>query len=402
MSEKRVTTTDIPEVVAVSGRGDLAATTLVVLMALTLFYLPSVLTIFSQISQPHELIAMGVIMATAYTAVFCLNYFWLVPRLLFRDERKAMYFIINTAIILLICLSVPAWFETHGGIPCPPRHVHHIESPGQYLMGYLRFLLRDSIMMILSAALAYAMRFTRERDLIRRRQLELDAERRRLELRSLRAQLNPHFLFNSLNNIYALIAISPDNAQAALHDLSGMLRFMIYDASAPSVPLEKELRFISDYVALMRLRLRSSMTLTYKTDIHCTCNPVIAPMLLLTLVENAFKHSAPDGPKGFINITVTADDTWLTCTLANTCTPASSLSSDNLQPPVYNSRLSHDSTRLSYNSDNSHTNLSLGIGLANIRRQLNLLYPGAFSLETGCEGSVYRAGLRIATSALLP
>lgn len=399
MNEKSVATTDIPEGTTGSGRGDLAATALVVLMALTLFYLPSVLTIFSQVPQPHELIIMGVIMATAYTAVFCLNYFWLVPRILFRDDRKAMYFIINMALILMICLSVPAWFERHGGIPYPPRHGQHIESSGQQLIGYLRFVLRDGIMMVLSAALAYAMRLTRERDLIRRRRLELDAERRRLELRSLRAQLNPHFLFNSLNNIYALIAISPDNAQSALHDLSGMLRFMIYDASAPSVPLEKELRFISDYVALMRLRLRSSMILTCNIDIHCTGNPVIAPMLLLTLVENAFKHSAPDGPKGFIDITVTADDTCLNCNLTNTCAPISS-TTPTTSPTEHNPRLSHDSTHLSDTSHNS--TISPGIGLTNIRRQLNLLYPGAFNLATGREGSVYCARLSIATSALIP
>ncbi|MDE5796816.1 MAG: histidine kinase, partial [Muribaculaceae bacterium] len=199
----------------------------------------------------------------------------------------------------------------------------------------------------------------------------------------------------------ALIAISPDNAQSALHDLSGMLRFMIYDASAPSVPLEKELRFISDYVALMRLRLRSSMTLKCDINIHCTGNPVIAPMLLLTLVENAFKHSAPDGPKGFIDITVTADDTWLSCNLSNTCAPISSPTPTS-SPTEYNSRLSHDSNNLSDISHNSHTTISPGIGLTNIRRQLNLLYPGSFNLATEREGSVYRARLRIATSALIP
>ncbi|MDE5795670.1 MAG: histidine kinase, partial [Muribaculaceae bacterium] len=206
MSEECVAAKVVTESAPGNGRGDLAATALVVLTAFTLFYLPSVLTIFSQVPQPHELIIIGVVMATAYTAVLCLNYFWLVPRVLFRDERKAAYFIINTALILIICLSVPAWFETHGGIPHPPRHGQRIESSGQHFIGYLRFVLRDGIMMVLSATLAYAMRLTRERDLIRRRRLELDAERRRLELRSLRAQLNPHFLFNSLNNIYALIA----------------------------------------------------------------------------------------------------------------------------------------------------------------------------------------------------
>ncbi len=397
MNNEQVATTIAPETTMSSGRGDFAATALVVLMALTLFYLPSILTIFSQVSQPHRFMIMGIIMATVYAAIFCLNYFWLVPRTLFRDDRKAVYFVINTTLILLTCILVPIWFEAHGGIPRPPRHGTHVELSEQYLMGYLRFVLRDGTMMVLSAALAYAMRLTRERDMIRRRHLELDAERRRLELRSLRAQLNPHFLFNSLNNIYALIAISPDNAQAALHDLSGMLRFMIYDASAPSVPLEKELRFISDYVALMRLRLRSSMTLTCDINTHCTGTPVIAPMLLLTLVENAFKHSAPDGAKGFIDISINADDTWLTCSLSNTCAPIAFNSATN---PSTTPHFSHNSTHLSHPSPDSNPTSSPGIGLTNIRRQLNLLYPDAFSLKTGRDGAVYRAELRIATHAL--
>ncbi|MDE6843424.1 MAG: sensor histidine kinase [Muribaculaceae bacterium] len=377
--------------VAGGTRGDFAATALVVLMVLILFYLPSVLTIFSQMPQSSMMKIMSISMATAYAGIFCLNYFWLVPRSLFRDDRedtfsrflphslfrddrKAAFFIINASIILFVCITVPAWFEAHGGLPHPPRPEPDEKSYEGHLVCYLRFMLRDGIMMLLSVALAYATRLTRERDLIRRRRLELDAERRSLELRSLRAQLNPHFLFNSLNNIYALIAISPDNAQAALHDLSGMLRFMIYDASAPNVPLEKELRFISDYVALMRLRLRSSMTLTCDISIRCTGTPVIAPMLLLTLVENAFKHSAPDGPTGFISITVTADDLALTCILTNTCTP----------------------------EDTSTQSISSGVGLTNIRRQLNLLYPGAYTLTTVCEGTVYRAELRIDATALTP
>lgn len=128
-------------------------------------------------------------------------------------------------------------------------------------MGYLRFVVRDGIMMVLSIALAYALRLAQDRENMRRKRLELEAEQRRIELKSLKAQLNPHFLFNSLNNIYALIAISPERAQKALHDLSGMLRFMIYDAANSFVPLQKEMQFISDYVELMKLRLSSGIRL---------------------------------------------------------------------------------------------------------------------------------------------
>lgn len=99
-------------------------------------------------------------------------------------------------------------------------------------------------------------------------ELELNAEKQKIEIRSLKAQLNPHFLFNTFNNIYALIGFAPDRAQQALHDLSNMLRFMIYDSALPYVSVEKELHFISDYVELMRLRCSSSQRLGCNININ--------------------------------------------------------------------------------------------------------------------------------------
>ncbi len=113
--------------------------------------------------------------------------------------------------------------------------------------------------MILSIALAYAMRLSKTRDEMRSRVLELEAERRNTELTNLKAQLNPHFLFNSLNNIYALIAIDADKAQQSLHELSSMLRFMIYDSESDTVSLAKDMQFLSDFTRLLILRLIPSI-----------------------------------------------------------------------------------------------------------------------------------------------
>lgn len=86
---------------------------------------------------------------------------------------------------------------------------------------------------------------------------ELEKSRAEAELQNLKSQLNPHFLFNTLNNIYSLIAFSPERAQEAVHDLSRLLRYVLYDSSQPMVPLEKELDFIRNYVELMRIRCRN-------------------------------------------------------------------------------------------------------------------------------------------------
>ena len=228
-------------------------------------------------------------------------------------------------------------------------------------------------MMVLSAALAYAMRLSRERENVRRRALELNAEKRELELLSLKAQLNPHFLFNSLNNIYALIGFAPERARKALHDLSNMLRFMIYDAGNASVPLSKETRFISDYVALMRLRLNNNIEVECDIPEVFSVDIDVAPLLFLTLVENAFKHVAPvmtDKPKGFIRISILLHDRQLTGRVVNT----------------YDSEV---------RSQRKNADGHYGVGLENVMRQLRLLYPDRHKLVINDSDNIYSVELSI-------
>lgn len=345
-----------------------------VLLAFVLFYFPSALAIFSNGHEPRRLIAMSVVMATLYSFVFCINYFWLVPKMLFKTEKATLYFIINLLMIISLCTLVQVVMFLLHDAP-PGKHLRHIEPTfWNYLMGYLRFVFRDGVMMVLSAGLAYAMRLSNERENFRRRELELNAEKRQIELQSLKAQLNPHFLFNTLNNIYALIGFAPERAQQALHDLSGMLRFMIYDSVSAYVPLEKEFRFISDYVELVRLRMSESV----KMECHIPSKPssdlYIAPLLFLTIIENAFKHCSQSEAGYFICISISLDDENLTCRVEN--------SAGN---PACN--------------DNSLTKSS-GVGLENVSRQLNLIYPGNHSLLLHLEDGVYLAMISIALSVL--
>lgn len=356
--------------------GRLGGTTTVMLLAFLLFYLPSVLAIFSRSHEPAGWIAMSVCMATLYTAVFCLNYFWLVPAMLIRSDRKTLYFLINLAVILSLCVLVPLIFRIVGEVPWPKRlRAHEPAGMAHILIGYLRFVLRDGVMMVLSAALAYAMRLSRERENVHRQELELDVERRQIELKSLKAQLNPHFLFNSLNNIYALIGFAPDRAQQSLHDLSNMLRFMIYDSTSPTVPLSKEIQFISDYSELMKLRLNSSVRLTFKTDIPEDNGLHIAPLLFLTIVENAFKHSGPNDSDNFISINITLADGMLTGKVSNSMSPK-------------------EEEGKSLPSEES------GVGLVNIRRQLGLLYPDAHSFTIEKKDGVFTAMIAVRASVL--
>lgn len=355
-------------------RSNLSGTATVILLSFLLFYLPSMLALFSHGNEPWEWTVLSMVMATFYTAVFCINYFLLVPRTIFRNDRKILFYLTNLILITFICALIPLWFERHGGMPRPRHPDDHELSIMQYLMGYLRFVIRDGVMMVLAATLAYALRLTQERENMRRTELELDAEKRKIELKSLKAQLNPHFLFNSLNNIYALIAISPERAQKALHDLSGMLRFMIYDAASAYVPLSKEMQFIADYVELMKLRLGSSIKLSCHIQQKGSEGMVIAPLLFLTLVENAFKHVANNGISGFIDISIFIEDEKVVCRVENSCTEGEIRKS--LAPA------------------------ESGIGLRNVRRQLRLLYPDSHSLTLKKEEGVHFAEIIIDKSRL--
>ena len=302
-----------------------------------------------------------------------MNYFLIVPKILFGKDSRILFFTVNFVLVVFLCSLLPLWFEAHGGLP-RPRHLHGVTmTTGQLLVGYVRFIIRDGVMMILSIALAYAMCLSKAREEMRSRVLELEAERRKTELMNLKAQLNPHFLFNSLNNIYALIAIDPDKAQQSLHELSNMLRFMIYDSEAASVPLDKEIQFIRDYIRLMSLRLNPSVTLTSGFPEISDGSLHIAPLLILTLVENAFKHVALKDGKGFIDIRISLNEEGLCCHVSNSCIGKSTA---NLEKGIS------------------------GVGLKNIEKQLGLLYPSEYQLKTECIAGEYHSELIIKNSAL--
>jgi len=191
-------------------------------------------------------------------------------------------------------------------------------------------------------------------------------ERTEAELKNLRQQLNPHFLFNTLNNIYALIAISPDKAQESMLELSKLLRYVLYENNGNFVSLEHELNFIHNYVELMRIRLNSDVDMKINIDVT-EKNKVVAPLLFITLIENAFKHGISPTQSSFIDINIHQNkEKQLNCTIRNSYFPKD-------------------------DSDQSGS----GIGLENLRRRLEILYPHKHILRTEKEGDIFVAELII-------
>jgi LytS/YehU family sensor histidine kinase len=181
----------------------------------------------------------------------------------------------------------------------------------------------------------------------------LEQQRVSSELSVLKAQINPHFFFNTLNNIYALTLLDGEQARTAIHRLSRMMRYVLYDTAGGFTLLSQEVAFVQDYITLMQLRLDDRVTVTFERPNPLRDVPV-ASMLLLPFLENAFKHGVAATQASHIYIALRQ--------------PAP----QTVELEVRNTRLLLPSTDLTGSN---------GIGLANTRRRLDLLYPGRFKLQ---------------------
>ncbi len=296
-----------------------------------------------------------------FVVIFYANYFLFIDRLLFR-KRLPHFLAANLLLFILLTLLLNWWhdyyfFEIAGNTP------HHKAGPPKMM-----FILRDATMMALTAALSVAIKMTANWYITENERKELEKARTEAELQNLKSQLNPHFLFNTLNNIYSLIAIDADRAQYAVHNLSHLLRHVLYEDKSPLIPLDKELDFMRNYIELMSLRLSEKVDL--QVSLPATAEGThIAPLLFITLVENAFKHGVSPTAASFIRIAVTVDaEGTVTCHIANSNHPK---------------------------QDNDRS--GSGIGLPNLRKRLELLYPSRYTLRTAVEGDTYTAQLQINT-----
>ena len=186
------------------------------------------------------------------------------------------------------------------------------------------------------------------------------------ELALLRSQVNPHFLFNTLNNIYSLVCKKSPDAPEAIMKLSSIMRYMLYDANTDKVLLEKEIEYLGSFIELQKLRLRKADFVEFRIEGEVG-NKIIAPMLLIPFVENAFKHGSKLGPSPGIRIHLTVLAHQLLFEITN-----------------------HLKKNLIGQKDNIG-----GVGLQNIKRRLEILYPGKYTLQTITENDIYRVKLSI-------
>lgn len=187
------------------------------------------------------------------------------------------------------------------------------------------------------------------------------------ELNALRNQLNPHFLFNTLNNLYTLAIKKSDKTPEVIEKLSDILDYILYRCENDYVPLSNEVMLLHNYIALEKVRYGKRVQVSFKEEMNGNVN--IAPLLLLTFLENAFKHGvAQEANTAQIGITIIADIKNIDFEIINSVPKGVEIS----------------------NTQDRDT-----IGLENVKKQLDLLYPGNYELDIVNEGNRYKVHLRI-------
>lgn len=276
--------------------------------------------------------------------VFYSNARIIVPRTIIKDNTSPF---LLWALLIVFAMQIIAFFYTsqtdlHSKIRLV-LGLKKYKSP--YFDNYVLML----TLLVLGISTSWAMLQHWQKAAQHKQKLEQD--KTMAELAMLKAQINPHFFFNSLNSIYSLTYTDIEDSRNALHTLSRMMRYLLY-STEETTTLLKEADFMKDFIALMKLRANSKLTIT--TDIPQKIHDYpIVPMLLLPLVENAFKHGVHATDKSEIHISLRQKDSTLEFEVENT------------------------------HFEKSSTTNEGGIGLTNTKRRLHLIYPDKHTLKAG-------------------
>ena len=348
-----------------SNRNQLVVTVLIhVTFIMLMCFLPDILHRYSRASAMWSMSQWTIARAAVIIAVFYLNYLVIIPQLLVRRRKWVSFILLNVVICAAAALLVR--YLSH------LEHLERVQEMGEMArrfpgglpaIDWLSFFLRDFVMQILVCGLAVALSLTQQWYVLQQKHQQALVLSRESELAGLRQQLNPHFLFNTLNSIYALIEISPEDAQRAVHDLSRLLRYMVYE-NPERVAFEREVEFISTFIELMRLRM-SDRPINFEVKNNAPAGTTIAPLVFITQVENALKHGNTSNHSQPIDITIRASKRCIECITVNSV------------------------------DKHAHRDSGHGVGLANLRRRLEIIYGDDAEITTSTENNRYHTHLKI-------
>lgn len=312
-----------------------------------------------------------------YASIYYATYYWLMDCLF---NKKIVLFIALSMLLLSSTLYakdlinkkyIEQKIKENDGDPFPFKRFNKSMfpiKPNEFMeMGPIRnrMLVYNTYGVLVFFALSFSIRFIKKWQDDERLKSELEKEKIKSELGFLKQQINPHFLFNSLNSIYSLSISKSDKATDSILKLSSILRHVLYESEKKQVLLKDEIQIIHNYIELQKIRLTDKVKLNYKV-IGITEDYKIEPSLFIPLIENAFKHGVDNANDTFINIHIEVVD-------------------DKLLLKISNKKVFKPEILIK----------EAGIGINNIKRQLELLYPESYRFEIFEDQDIFRIELEL-------
>lgn len=280
------------------------------------------------------------------------NLYFLIPRYL-ENKRYLLYLSILTLTIIATASVIISGY--HIGAQFSTKSIVELYGVGSAdFFSLFKYNSLDST--IAAMALAMSIKLTKNWIESKRRQDLLEKEKLETELKFLKSQFNPHFLFNTINSIFVLIHKNPDMASESLAKFSNLLRYQLYECNEQQIPLQHEVSYLENFLELEKLRQESHLEVECKIEGKADASLTIAPFILMPFLENAFKHvSQSKKTRNWIRLSLKVVEQELLFEISNSSKPMAFSSQEVLD----------------YG----------GIGLKNVQRRLELLYPGKHKLD---------------------
>ena len=305
-----------------------------------------------KLTLQHELIVWGAF-GIINISLFYLNYLLFIPLFL----SKKTY---GVYILVVVAAMAVYGFLKYGIATIFSKDILQYRGDTTDFSSYFIHTIFTSIVFIfLSVVLKIAVDWV----LNERVQRDLENQRLSAELAFLKSQINPHFLFNSLNSIYSLAYQRSETTPEAILKLSEIMRYMLYECNDNKVDLSRELQYLQNYIDLQKIRFGNRAFIDFKIEGKVR-NQKIVPLLLIAFIENAFKHGVANDDAYPIRMLITLDD-------------------EHLHFYIQNKKHSNNRDAVG------------GIGLANVKRRLDLLYPGKYNLDIRDKDDMYTCELSL-------
>ena len=295
------------------------------------------------------------------------NLYFLMPRFLEKGKYVQYISLLLVTIILAAACIASGYYVSSWLSGKTLLELYQVAPPNYFLYFFQINTLPSTAA---SITLAMSVKLTKNWIQTKRREQSLEKEKLETELKFLKSQFNPHFLFNTINSIFVLIHKNPAMASDSLAKFSDLLRYQLYECNEQQIPLSQELDYLENFIELGKLRQEQNIQVTTQIDQQHTGNLTIAPFILMPFIENAFKHvSQGQGQPNWIKMTLRFNKHLLHFDVSNSI-----------------STRWHSSTEFKHHR---------GIGLKNVKRRLDLLYPEKYELVINRRDDEFGISLRL-------